>query len=412
MTNYQYTGIDQKGRPVTGTMLAEDPGTLEVRLRSADVWLVNASPAIAVAVASPVVRRRAHRAVRLRGGTRRRELISFCTMMEFLANVGIPMVQALEITAQDCGHPGFRGLIEALRAEIQAGKKLHEAMESFPGLFGAHFVSLVRVGEASGSLPESMAELRRHLEWQDQIAADVRQATLYPLIVSVLVGALVLLLFTFVVPRFAQLLAVTKVPLPAPTRLVFGISDLLKSTAWAWVAPLVATPFAVGLARRWSPRFARGFDRFKFALPVFGPLNHMLAMSQLAQSLGLLYRSGVTLLNSLRLCEGLAGSPLVAAALRDVRDRIEGGATFSEALRRHDLFPPLFIRMVVLGERTGSLDKALENVGAYYNLTVPRRIKKLFGLLEPSLILALVSVVGFVALAVLMPIFSLMQGLR
>ncbi len=411
MRTYNYTGIDQHGHSVTGALAAADAESLEQRLRALDIWLVEAQTA-APLLKTPSEQRRSHRSIRLGAGTRRRQLISFCTMMDFLTKVGVPMVQALEITAQDCEHAGFRAVLDTLRSEVEGGKRLHEALETFPKLFGGHFISLIRVGEASGSLPESMAELKRHLEWQDQISADVRQATLYPLIVSLLVGAFVLLLFTFVVPRFAQLLVVAKVPLPAPTRLVFGISDLLKSTFWAWLPFLLVTPVGVGLARRWSPRFARGFDHLKFNLPVFGPLNHMLAMSQIAQSLGLLYRSGVTILNSLKLCEGLVSSPLVSAALRDIHDRIENGATFSEAMRRHAIFPPLFIRMVVLGERTGNLDRALENVATYYNLTVPRRIKKLFGVLEPSLILILVGIVGFVALAVLMPIMSLMQGIR
>lgn len=411
MTTFQYTGIDLSGRAVTGTLAAEDAGALEQRLRQSDIWLVEAAPATPPD-RSPVAQRRARQAARSGRPAPRRQLISFCTMMDFLARVGIPMVQALEIVAEDCEHPGFRQTLEAVRAEVQGGKKLYESLETFPRQFSPHFISLVRVGEASGSLPESMAELRRHLEWQDQIAADIRQATLYPLIVSVLVGAFVLLLFSFVVPRFAQLLAVTKVPLPLPTRFVFGASDFVKSTFWIWLLLAVIVPSGVSLGRRWSVRFSCAYDRFRFSLPVFGPLNHMLAMSQVAQSLALLYRSGVTLLSSLRLCEGLANSPLIAGSLRDIHDRIEGGATLSEGMRRHSVFPPLFIRMVVLGERTGSLDRALENVVAYYGLIVPRRLKKVFGILEPALILALVGIVGLVALAVLMPIFSLMQGIR
>jgi type IV pilus assembly protein PilC len=138
----------------------------------------------------------------------------------------------------------------------------------------------------------------------------------------------------------------------------------------------------------------------------------MLAMSRFARSLSVLYRAGVALLQGLKLCEDLAGSPVVARDLRDVQHSIEEGSTLSEALRRHPNFSSLLIRMTVMGEKTGNLDGALDNVAEYYNTIIPRRIKKIFSVMEPALILTLVGIVGFVALAIFMPILSLMQSMR
>jgi type IV pilus assembly protein PilC len=135
----------------------------------------------------------------------------------------------------------------------------------------------------------------------------------------------------------------------------------------------------------------------------------MIYIARLARSLAVLYRNGVTIMNALKLCEGLVGSPLVALALQDTSKRVEAGESLSEAMRRHKIFPQLLMRMVVMGEKTGNLDSALDNVAEYYNLLIPRKIKKLFGIMEPAMILFLVGVVGMVALAVFLPILSLMD---
>jgi len=406
MTNFLYSGIDQHGRTVTGQMTAENPVSLEQRLQTIGVWLVKAE------ADRTSDTKRTLRSTRLRGGNKRRQLINFCTLMSFMAKVGIPLVQALEIAAQDCDNAIFRDVIVDLKNQVEAGQKLAEAMERYSQLFGTQFISLIRAGEESGSLPESLNELKRYLEWQEQVISDVRQATIYPAVVLIMVILFVLVLFTFVVPRFVTLLTAAKVELPLPTRLVFAASDFAKETWWMWLIVLVGVPLFVGLATKWSPRFAIVMDHLKFRVPLFGSLNHMLAMSRFARSLSVLYRAGVSILQGLKLCEDLAGSPVVARDLRDVQFRIEEGATLSEALRRHPVFSSLLIRMTVMGEKTGNLDGALDNVSEYYNTIIPRRIKKIFSVMEPALILTLVGIVGFVALAIFMPILSLMQSMR
>jgi type IV pilus assembly protein PilC len=406
MTNFIYTGIDHHGRSVTGTLAADNAVSLEQRLQTMGVWLLKAE------ADKTSDSRRSLRSARLNGGTKRRQLINFCTLMSFMAKVGIPLVQALEIAGQDCDNPVFREVITDLKNQVEAGQKLAEAMEKYPGLFGAQFTSLIRAGEESGSLPESLNELKRYLEWQEQVISDVRQATIYPAVVLMMVILFVLILFTFVVPRFVTLLTAVRVELPLPTKIVFAASDFAKATWWIWLLGFVGIPLAITLGTKWSHRFAIWVDQAKFKLPLFGPLNHMLAMSRFARSLSVLYRAGVALLQGLKLCEDLAGSPVVARDLRDVQHSIEEGSTLSEALRRHPNFSSLLIRMTVMGEKTGNLDGALDNVAEYYNTIIPRRIKKIFSVMEPALILTLVGIVGFVALAIFMPILSLMQSMR
>ena len=346
------------------------------------------------------------------GGTgSRREIINFCVLMSFQLKVGITIVNALQVAAEDCEAPAFRRVLEAIREEVEAGASLAEAMERQGG-FTRQFTSLVRAGEKSGTLPESFMELRRYLEWQEQIIADVRQATIYPTIVLFVVCAFVMILFTFVIPRFVGLLAVAKVQLPLPTVIVFGISGFATATWWIWVTLIFVAPIAVIIAKRSSKEFAIFYDKVKFKLPLFGSLNHMLAISRFAQNLAVLYRAGINIVEAMRLTQHLVGSVWLSTVVEDVATRIQQGETISEAIRKHPIFPGLLLRMVVMGEKTGNLDKALENVSDYYNLVVPRKIKKIFSIAEPALILFLVVVVGFVALAIFMPILGLLSAIK
>ena len=409
MQQFQYKGIDSRGKNVSGRLVANDEPNLEEKLRGQGIWLIDAKPD--AEEPKKAVRASQRKGAVATGGSRR-ELINFCTLMSFLCKVGIPVVQAVDIAAQDTDHEGFRATLTEMKRDVEGGQQLAEAMERHPGVFQKQFVNLIRAGEQSGSIPESFVELKRYLEWQEQVAADVKQATIYPAFVLLATVLFVLLLFTFVIPKFVVLLKSVKVALPLPTRIVFGLSDFAKATWWGWLVLLIGGPLVVHFGCKYSPAFNRLFDRFKMLLPVMGPLLHMIYMSRLARSLAVLYRNGVAILNALKLCEGLVGSPIVAEALQDVGKRVEAGESLSESMRRHKIFPQLLLRMVVMGEKTGNLDAALDNVAEYYNLLIPRKIKKLFGIMEPAMILTLVGVVGMVALAVFMPILSLMENIK
>jgi type IV pilus assembly protein PilC len=322
------------------------------------------------------------------------------------------MIAALDVAASDCPNPRFREAITDLRRMVESGEGLADGMARTPRMFPDHVVSLIRSAESSGRVPEAFLEISRYLEWQEQIMSDVRQATIYPAIVLSVVAGFVFILFTFVVPKFVGLLAMAKVGLPLITRFVFSLSDVAKATWWIYPIVFLGIPAVVKGTQRRSPRFAAAFEQFKFRIPIFGQLIHMLVISRLAHNLAVLYRSGITLLNALELCRELVGSIAVSNSLVDVIQRIEAGESLSDGLRRHPVFPPLLIRMVAMGERSGSLDGALENVSTYYDAIIPRRIKKVFSLLEPVLIIGLVAIVGTVAMAIFLPILQLMSAIK
>jgi type II secretory pathway component PulF len=411
MPVYHYKAVDKRGRGANGTMPAPDEVALGQKLLEAGLWLTDAN----VHKATPARRDRAAglRGYKLRGKNASRELIDFCTLMTYQIRVGIPLVRALEASSQDCKNPGFKEVLVDLQRSIEGGLQFHEALAQYPGVFSTHFLSVIKAGELSSNLPEAFNDLREYLEWCERINAEVKQASLYPAIVMTVIGAFALFLFTFIIPKFAQLLTSLKVQQPLLTQVVFGLGDIAKATWWLTIPLLLLLVLTMTVGRRISPRIARALDKLKLHVPIFGELNLMLAISRFSHNLSILYRSGLPILQALNLCrQGLIGNIIVEEAVGGVEAEVKTGSSISEAMHRHPIFPALILRMVAMGEASGNLDKALQNVSDYYNDVIPRRIKSVFTVLEPMLMLLLIFIVGCVALAIYLPIISLMGSIR
>ena len=411
MPIFRYRGVDNSGRAVSGMMVANDEPTLEKKLRAGGAWLLEAEREKATP-AEPQVANPRLKWLNWWGRANRRDLIEFCTLMSFQCKAGIPLLQALEVASQDCENPQFRQILIGLQRHIEGGLLFYQALERYPRSFSPQFLSMVRAGELSSKLPETFDDLRKYMEWLDQIIADIRQASLYPAIVFSVVCAFVLFLFTYIIPKFVILLESTHVPLPMVTQVIFGVSDFAKKTWWVWASILLFSTVGSTILRRVSKGFALWFDGLKLKLPVFGELNMMLSVSRFTHNLAILYRAGLPIIQSMKLCQGLVGNAVVQAAVVDVEESIGAGETISEAMRRQIVFPSILVRMVVMGETTGNLDAALENVADYYNQIIPRRIKKIFAIMEPALMLFLIGLVGTVALSIFLPILSLMSAVR
>jgi type IV pilus assembly protein PilC len=404
MPIFNFQALDEEGRRFNGQMAAMSEANLEQKLIETGAWLVHAKlqghvGSIDTTTAQSQLRR---------GKVSRRVLIDFSTLMCFQTKVGLPLIQALEVARQDCENPFFAKILAALQAHIENGSLSYEAMEKYPNVFTPHYVAVIRAGESSGKLPEAFENLRNYLEWVDRVISEVRQASLYPAITLTVVMAFTIGLFIFVIPRFAQLLNSVNTKLPLLTQIVFDLSASLQSTWYVWLLVIPAVVITVLIARRYSKGVATSMDKLKMSMPVFGPLNLMLATSRFTHNLAILYGAGIPLLHGLGLCKGLTGSVMMEDAISQVEDGIKSGSTMSEAMRRQPIFPLLLVRMVVMGETTGSLDQALENVSSYYNDIIPRRIKKIVTMMEPALTLFLIGLVGCVALAIYLPILQLM----
>lgn len=402
MANFHYRAIDAQGKPAEGNMTALDLSQLEQRLQDMGLWLVRALE----------TKPKASSHVAKRGKVKPRDLLEFSTHMFTLLDAGIPLSQAVKNLSEESPNFQLRSTLHAVFQQVEAGSPLHAAMNQHPNVFPLQVTNLVQAGEESDTLADTFKELERYLDWAEQIRGDVRQATIYPSIVIVAVTGLLILLFTFVIPRFIPVLHDLNMPLPFVTVLVIGISEFMVNNWAVWMPVLLMTPLAWWVGQTYLTGFSGWRDRIVLELPVVGELLRMLTLSKFVQNFAVLYRAGIPVLQCLELCRGLVGNRVVSDALQNVQRSIAEGSTIHASLQRYPIFPPMMIQMISVGETTGNLPKTLMNVADYYNREIPRRVKKIFGILEPVITLGLIGIVGVVALALFMPMMSLMGGIK
>lgn len=399
--HFEFRGVDLHGKIHRGTGTAADERALESDLRARGIWLLEVS----LKVEKP---RRVMHGIRVR----RTDLISFCASMRFQIEAGIPLVQALDGFALESKGCPLSGIVAEVRQRVEAGQMFSVALETWPRVFPRELIHLIRVGEGCGSLPEAFGEGQRHLAWTERVASDVRQATLHPLLVLGAATLFLGVLMTQVVPRLMDLLLAARLPLPGPTRVLLTLSTAARNHGIRIAAAALVGFVLVALLHRASPRVRRISDRLRMRLPVVGNVLNLMVTTRFAHNLGLLYRGGVPLPAALDLVAGVAGGPWVDEIIRSFKARVLAGEALSEAMGRVDLFPSLMVRLVACGERTGRLDEALALGASHYQELLGQRVKALTGALEPVLILTLVAIVGFVAVAMILPILSLLQSVR
>jgi type IV pilus assembly protein PilC len=400
VANFHYRAIDAQGKPAEGEMTALDLPQLETRLQNMGLWLVRALEF------KPIVSTRTSKL----GKVKPRDLLEFSTHMFTLLDAGIPLSEAVKNLSEESPNLQLRAAFQTIFHQVEAGSSLHGAMARHSTIFPPQVTNLVQAGEESDTLADTFKELERYLDWADQIRGEVRQATIYPSIVMVAVTGLLILLFTFVIPRFVLVLHDLNVPLPFVTVLVIGVSEFMVNSWYFWMPMLLMAPLAWWFARTYIVGFSSWRDRMVLQLPILGELLKMLTLSKFVQNFAVLYRAGIPVLHCLHLCQGLVGNQVIADALRDMQRRIAEGATIHQSLSQHQIFPPMMIQMVSVGEATGNLPKTLMNVANYYTREIPRQVKKIFAVLEPVITLGLIGIVGIVALALFLPMMSLMDG--
>jgi type IV pilus assembly protein PilC len=402
VANFHYRAIDAQGKPAEGQMTALDLSQLEQRLQDMGLWLVRALET------KPKASTRPGKLSKVKP----RDLLEFSTHMFTLLDAGISLSQAVKNLSEESPNLQLRATLQSIFNQVEAGSPLHTAMNQHPSIFPPQVTNLVQAGEESDTLADTFKELERYLDWADQIRGDIRQATIYPSIVMVAVTGLLILLFTFVIPRFIPVLHDLNVPLPFVTVLVIGVSEFMVNNWYFWMPMILIIPLAWWVGRKYIAGFSSWRDRIVLELPILGELLQMLTLSKFVQNFAVLYRAGIPVLHCLELCRGLVGNQIVANALHDVQRSIAEGSTINESLQRHQIFPPMMIQMISVGETTGNLPKTLMNVANYYNREIPRRVKKIFAIFEPVITLGLIAIVGIVALALFMPMMSLMGGFK
>lgn len=402
MPVYSFVAVNEKGREYSGRDEAVSEAALEGRLRKAGHWVAELKEV------RPMLR---NGPLGTKGGERvsGRILAEFFLQLSLQLRAGIPLFNALSNETVDSGSPKFRRVMIDLTERVQAGQTLSQSMSMHPRVFPKLVVNLLKAGEASGKLSEACQQVRAYLEWQERMAGDVKQALTYPTFVLVCALLFVAVIFTVVIPKFSKLLIELKVPLPTITQVVMDVSGFCVANWIPGIACIAGVVMGYKFAMKTSARFAYLVDAAKLKVPLLGNLNHMIGLSRFSQNLSLIYQSGIPLLEALTLVGDVVGNRVLEKAVADLRRAVSEGKQMHTAMSAHPVFSRLVLQMVAVGETTGSLGTALDNVAAYYNEVLPRQIKRMFSLLEPLMILGMIVFIGIIAMAVFLPIVSLIS---
>jgi len=417
MIAFRYQAIEGNGAPIQGVIEAADrkaalhllgqrglfPSSLEISL-----------PAVAPPEGRPSETRRVRRDVpylRIGNPIKRKEITAFTREMGSLLGAGISIPQALDGLGEEEENSALKEVVLKIADSVRTGASLSAALEEHPGLFNKLYVNMVRVGEEAGALQRVMADLAQLLEHEDEVRSEVVAAVAYPVFVLGFGVFTVTILLTVVLPRLFSMLEEMLPILPLPTLILLRISGFIHHQ-WLWV--LAGLAGAIG-ALRWylrSPKGALVWDSAKLRLPILGPVLRAAALGRFSRTLGTLVRSGVSLLPALKIVENTIGNLVLGNFIAQVSEETRGGDSLATPLRKLGIFPKTVVQMIDVGEETGKLDEMLLRVADIEERHMRARTKTLVSLLAPALILVVGALVGFMVIALLLPIFKMSQAVR
>lgn len=401
MPSFRYKAVEKSGRQALGGMEAVNEVDLELRLKRMGLDLITATE---------VDRQTSI----LAGAARitRQDLINFCFDMEQMSRAGIPIIDGLRDLRDTLDNKRFREVLTVMAEDMDSGKTLSQCMASQPETFNKVFVSLIRAGEQTGRVSDVYKSLADTLKWQDELASQTKKLLVYPVMVLIVVTAVIIFLLTFLVPQVATLLKTMNLALPIQTKILIAVSDIVK----VWWPLLLVLPVigiaALALAVRRSARAAYLWDYTKLRLPVIGPILQKIILARFANFFALMYESGITVLDALKISEEIAGNRYIADGLARAGQQVSAGQTLTDAFRDLGLLPAMVIRMLRVGENTGALDTALRNVDYFYTRDVRESVDKAMRLLEPTLTLGLGLVMAFIMWSVLSPVYDILGKLK
>ena len=401
MPTFQYKAIDRTGRPARGGLEAVNEVDLEQRLRRMGLDLITCRQV-----------ERAGSAPAAAGRITRQELINFCFDMEQMTRAGIPLIDGLRDLRDTVDSPRFRDVLSGMTEDMEGGKVMSQCMATYPQVFDNVFVGLVRAGEQTGRMPEIFASLTASLKWEDELVSQTKRLLIYPALVLVVVIAIIVFLLMYLVPQVVGLLKTMGVDLPLQTKVLIVASNAMVDY-WPLVlgVPVVLAVAATAIVKR-SPAAGYMWDYVKLRLPLTGAILQKIILARFSNFFALMYQSGITVLDALKTTEGIVANRVIADGLMRAGQQIVAGESITEAFRNLGLFPPLVIRMLRVGETTGGLDTALNNVNYFYTREVRESVDKALKLLEPALTLGLGALLALVMWSVLSPVYDILGKMK
>jgi type IV pilus assembly protein PilC len=339
------------------------------------------------------------------------DVMGFTRQLATMLRAGLPLVQAMSALARQTNNAKLGVVLQQIVTALEEGEAFGDSLTKHPRLFDRLYISMVRAGEASGTLPEILYEIAKYQEANLKLRSKVKSAMSYPTVVCAVGVAISLFLIVKIIPAFADIYKQFNSELPAPTMMLIMVSNTIRHNLIYCLSVCTLISFLFIRFKR-SKRGAFYWDMKKLRLPIVGPLALKIALSRFARTLSTLVRSGVPILNALRTVNTCTGNRFMEAALEQTATDIEHGNTLAVSLGRHSIFPPMVLEMVSAGEQTGSVDGMLEQAATHFEEEIDATLNGLTALIEPILIVILGLVVGTVVVCMFLPIFQISQVIK
>lgn len=410
-TTFKYQAKDASGRTVSGTVTANTQTDVVADLRRRALTPIQIKKASGGSLfsgkksSSGGAKKSAKKASVKKG-----ELEVFTRQLSTMLAAGIPMLEGLEILADQAESPGFGFCLTQVVDDIRSGSDLSKAMEPHRKVFSDIYVSMIRAGEVSGQLDIILTRLAEYLEAAAHLRSEIKAAMTYPVVSLFLVFGIAGFLMIGIVPSFKPVFESLEVELPGLTVAIMGIADWMQAYWYLLIGAGIAGFF---LFKMWkaTERGAYLWDAFMLRVPVFGPLFKKVALSRFARTFSTLVKSGVPILGAMEIVSETVGNRVISKIVDEARDSVKQGETLSEPFSHYSVFPPMVTKMIGIGERSGALDSLLEKISEFYDQQVEAEVKGLTSLIEPIMIAVMGFVVGGIVLAVFLPIFKLQEKL-
>ena len=419
MATFNYVARDSLGKVVEGSSEAESEQMLVRRLRERGFVIqritlakgsVQAEEAVAAASASDEPGGASGLSsifMRVKG----KDLSIFCRQFATMVNAGVSLVRSLTVLEEQSSSKVLQEVLRDVQANIEAGETLWRSMSRWPKVFDNLFVGLIKAGETGGVLDETLGRLAQFMEEDQKLKRKVKSAMTYPVLVLVFAMAVVIGLVTFVLPQFAQVFRDLGLKdLPGPTVFLMSLSNFVTTKWWLCIIIMIGSYMGMQTYKS-TPTGKRHFDWFRLKVPIFGALSHKVALARFSRTLGTLLTSGVPILQAMETVAGTLGNEIIADAVLAARSAIREGETIGDPLARSGLFPPMVVQMISIGEETGSLDQMLVKVADFYEAEVDTALQSMTAAIEPIMIVLLGGIVGFIVIAMFMPMINAISGL-
>ena len=402
--SYAFRVRTKDGRIVEGTMEADGEAAVANRLRGQGL--------VPIEIKHDVKSKMKMELHLMPKRVKLKDVAVFARQFATMISSGLSLLRTLNILAEQAENPKLQETVGLVRDDVERGSSLSASMSKHPKVFSELFVAMIRAGETGGQLDTVLMRVADNYEADYKLRQKVKSAMTYPVVVAGIAVLLVTIMLLFVVPTFAKMFTGLGGTLPLPTQVLMNLS-----TASKWLVPLLVVSFITGYIsykrfRRSSSMVRLRTDQVKLKIPIFGDLFRKVALSRFARTLALLLRAGVPVLQALDIVSSTTGNEVLARASNEVKESVRSGETMAGPLARHDVFPPMVVQMIGVGEDTGALDAMLDKVSDFYDQEVESTTESLTSLIEPLMIAVLGGIVGSMIVALYMPMFSIFDLIK